>query len=121
MVEEKKRFTFSVSENPLPLYIDSIGYNPHELDFNRSEGYPYYHWLQTVEGEGIIELANQTFSLTPGKGILLTPYTPHSYFSDHEATVLWKTYYITFTGAAIDPILNALDMNYSAFYEETEN
>ncbi|QGH36498.1 helix-turn-helix domain-containing protein [Gracilibacillus salitolerans] len=120
-VAEKKRFTFSVSENPLPVYIESIGYNPYELDFNRPEGYPYYHWLQTVKGEGIIELANQSFSLPPGKGILLTPYTPHKYYSDHDANVHWETYYITFTGAAIDPILNALDMNYSAFYEENEN
>ncbi|WP_058308841.1 AraC family transcriptional regulator [Gracilibacillus massiliensis] len=118
---EKKRFTFSVSENPLPVYIESIGYNPYELDFDRQEGYPYYHWLQTVKGEGVIELANQAFSLPEGKGILLTPYTPHKYYSDHNATVHWETYYITFTGAAIEPILNALDMNYSAFYEETDN
>ncbi|KAB8137699.1 AraC family transcriptional regulator [Gracilibacillus oryzae] len=115
----KKRFTFSNSENPLPLYIESIGYNPQELDFHRPEGYPYYHWLQTIKGEGLIELQNQTFSLPVGKGILLTPYTPHAYYSDHQAGGLWQTYYITFTGAAIDPILNSLDMNYSAFYEET--
>ncbi|UOQ50087.1 AraC family transcriptional regulator [Gracilibacillus caseinilyticus] len=120
-MDEKKRFTFSVSENPLPLYIESIGYNPYELDFHRPEGYPYYHWLQTVDGEGTIELANQTFSLPKGKGILLTPYTPHSYYSNHDAKTHWKTYYITFTGAAIDAILNALDMNFSALYEETED
>ncbi|PWU67944.1 AraC family transcriptional regulator [Gracilibacillus dipsosauri] len=118
---EKLRYTFSISENPLPLYIESIGYNPEELDFDRPEGYPYYHWLQTVKGEGMIELANQTFSLPVGKGVLLTPYTPHKYYSDHDAEELWETYYITFTGAAIDPILNSLDMNYSAFYEETDN
>ncbi|MFC4386605.1 AraC family transcriptional regulator [Gracilibacillus marinus] len=119
-MNEKKRFTFSISENPLPLYIESMGYNPQELDFKRPEGYPYYHWLQTVRGEGVIELQGQTFPLPVGKGILLTPYTPHAYYSDHDSDVRWETYYITFTGAAIDPILNALDMNYSAFYEETD-
>ncbi|WP_089741618.1 helix-turn-helix domain-containing protein [Gracilibacillus ureilyticus] len=119
-MKEKKRFTLSVSENPLPLFIESIGYNPQELDFQRPEGYPYYHWLQTVNGEGWIELQDQTFSLPVGKGILLTPYTPHAYYSDHRDSIRWETYYITFTGAAIDPILNALDMNYSAFYEETD-
>ncbi|WP_163539491.1 helix-turn-helix domain-containing protein [Gracilibacillus sp. YIM 98692] len=120
-MDEKKRYTFSLPENPLPLYIESIGYNPYEQDFNRKEGYPYFHWLHTVRGKGVIELSNHSFSLTPGKGILLAPYTPHSYYSDHEAKEDWETYYITFTGAAIDPILNALDMNYSAVYEETDN
>lgn len=118
---DKKRFTFSVSDNPLPLYIESIGYNSHELDFDRREGYPYYHWLQTVEGEGTFGFGGQEFLLTPGKAVLLTPYTPHYYYSDHSAEVLWSTQYMTFSGSAIDPILNSLDMNYSAVYEETEN
>lgn len=120
-MDKKKRFTFSISENPLPLFIESIGYNPHELDFNRPEGYPYYHWLQTIAGKGSIEIAGQAYLLPPGCGVLLTPYTPHKYYSDHKADILWQTYYITFTGVAVDPILNALDMNYSAFYEETAN
>ena len=120
-MEDKKRFTFSVSDNPLPLYIESIGYNSHELDFDRPEGYPYYHWLQTVDGEGIFGFGGQEFLLTPGKAVLLTPYTPHYYYSDHSAKVLWSTQYMTFSGSAIDPILHSLDMNYSAIYEETEN
>lgn len=44
---------------------------------------------------------------------------PHSYYSDPEAETLWATYYVTFSGAAVDQILTSLDMNYSAVYEET--
>lgn len=120
-MEVKKRFTFSVSDNPLPLYIESIGYNDHELDFDRPEGYPYYHWLQTCKGEGVFCFGDQEVAMTPGKAVLLTPYTAHSYYSDHSADVLWSTLYITFSGSAIDPILNSLGMNCSAIYEETQN
>lgn len=119
-MEDKKRYTFTVSDKPLPLYIESIGYNPHELEFNRPEGYPYYHWLQTYKGEGTFNFAGQEFLLTPGKAVLLTPYTPHSYYYDREGGGQWSTLYMTFSGAAVDPILNSLDMNYSGVYEETD-
>lgn len=119
-MEDKKRFNFSVSDNPLPLYIESIGYNHKELDFYRPEGYPYYHWLQTYKGKGIFNLSGQEYVLSPGKAVFLTPYTPHFYYSDHSSDVTWSTFYLTFSGGAIDSILNSLDMNYSAIYEETE-
>lgn len=120
-MDKKIRFTFSVSDKPLPLYIESVGYNVQELEFNRSEGYPYYHWLQTFKGQGILNYAGEDFLLTPGKAVLLTPYTPHYYYPDPSIKGQWSTFYITFSGAAIDPILNSLDMNYSALYEETKN
>src|SRR5690625_833490 len=116
----KKRFSFSVSDNPLPLYIESIGFNHQELEFNRPEGYPYYHWLQTYKGQGIFKFADEEFVLSPGKSVLLTPYTSHSYYSDPTIDSEWSTFYITFSGGAIDSILNSLDMNYSAIFEETE-
>jgi AraC-like DNA-binding protein len=119
-MENKKRFSFSISDNPLPLFIESIGYNHQELDFDRPEGYPYYHWLQTYKGQGFFNFAGQEFTLSPGKAVLLTPYTPHFYYSDHSTGVEWSTFYITFSGGAIDSILHSLDMNYSAIYEETE-
>jgi len=118
-MDPKKRFCFSVSDNPLPLFIESIGYNHLELDFDRPEGYPYYHWLQTYKGQGVFNLSGQEFKLSPGQGILLTPYTPHFYHPDQSIGTEWSTFYITFSGGAIDSILNSLDMNYSAVYEET--
>lgn len=121
MMMHKQRFTFSMSDNPLPLYIESIGFNPHELDFDRPEGYPYYHWLQCYKGEGKFNFDGKEHLLLPGQAVFLTPYTPHFYYSDHIANKSWSTIYITFSGEAIDPILNSLDMNYSALYEETES
>lgn len=115
MVEIKKRYIFSASENSLPLYIESIGYNPQEEDFARPEGYPYYHWLQTVDGEGVFTFNREEHKLSKGQGILLLPFTPHSYFTYGEK---WSTIYMTFSGAAVEEIMVSLDIHHSEFYSE---
>lgn len=118
MVEIKKRYIFSASENSLPLYVESLGYNPQEEDFARPEGYPYYHWLQTVEGEGVFTFDGEEYKLSKGQGILLLPFTPHSYFTSGQN---WATIYMTFSGAAIEAIMSSLDIHHSSFYSEKKN
>lgn len=112
------RYVFSSLERSLPLYLESIGYSAWERIFQRPEGYSYYHWLHTLHGEGRFELHGETVTLTQGKGVLLTPFTPHSYFPTSER---WSTVYITFGGAAAGAIMNALDMERSTVYEESED
>lgn len=111
----KKRYTFSSSVSSLPLFVESIGYNPQELEFNRPEGYPHYHWLQTIEGEGIFSFQGQSYALPAGRGIFLNPHTPHYY---HSIKRPWSTAYITFGGASVSSILSSLQLNVSAVYEE---
>lgn len=117
MEQTKKRYTFSTHEKPLPLFIESIGFNPQEEDFARPEGYPYYHWLQTIAGEGCFSFNGEEYLLSPGKGIFLTPFTPHSYYTTGEK---WSTLYVTFGGAAVNEILDSLEIHYSALYAETK-
>lgn len=114
---ENIRSVFNSLERSLPLYIETIGYSAWERIFNRPDGYPYYHWLHTLEGEGSFEFAGSSLSLTAGKGVLLTPFTPHSYYPVSDR---WSTVYITFGGAAVAAILDSLEMNQSAMYTETE-
>lgn len=116
-MQEKIRYTFD-QHALLPLYLDSIGYNPQELDFERPEGYPYYHWLQTIEGEGVIELKDQHVVLKEGQGLLLTPYTAHNYHPNYTVTDNWSTVYVTFGGHSIDEILDTLNLNFSSLYLE---
>lgn len=118
MEDLKKRYTFLSMGHPLPVFIDSIGYNPREEDFARPEGYPYYHWLQTVNGEGIFSFGSEDYLLRPGKGILLTPFTPHTYYSNGDK---WSTLYVTFGGSVATAILNSLNINFSAMYTDTED
>jgi len=111
------RYVFSSMERWIPLFLESIGYSAWERVFERPEGYPYYHWLHTLEGEGRFELLGETVKLTKGQGVLLTPFTPHSYY---PASDRWSTIYITFGGSAASAIMESLNMNTSMFYEEED-
>lgn len=115
---ENIRYVFSSMERSLPLYLESIGYSAWERIFQRPEGYPYYHWLHTLDGEGRFELHGESVMLSKGKGVLLTPFTPHSYYPTSER---WSTIYITFGGAAATAIMKALEMDRSTFYEESDD
>lgn len=117
MDHEKLRYTFSSFGKSLPLFIESIGYNPQEEDFARPEGYPYFHWLQTVKGEGMFSIAGKRHVVSAGKGILLTPFTPHSYYANSAD---WSTIYITFGGASAESILDSLEINANALYSESK-
>lgn len=116
--DDSIRYVFSSLERSLPLYLESIGFNASERTIHRPEGYPYYHWLHTLEGEGHFELHGEIAKLSKGRGVLLRPFTPHSYYpaSDH-----WSTIYITFGGKAAAAIMDALDMDASTFYEEGDS
>jgi len=105
-------------ERWIPLFLESIGYSAWERIFERPEGYPYYHWLHTLDGEGRFELFGDTFRLTKGQGVLLTPFTPHSYY---PASDRWATIYLTFGGSAAPAIMESLGMNTSIYYEEGDD
>ncbi|WP_059049173.1 helix-turn-helix transcriptional regulator [Paenibacillus senegalimassiliensis] len=112
------RYVFSSLERSLPLYLESIGYSAWERIFQRPEGYPYYHWLHTLEGEGRFELHGESVRLTKGQGVLLKPFTPHSYY---PASDRWSTIYITFGGASAASIMEALNMDETILYEEDDD
>ncbi|WP_100406443.1 AraC family transcriptional regulator [Bacillus solitudinis] len=115
----KKRYVFSSLERNLPLFVESIGYNPLEHDFSRPDGYPYFHWLQTLDGKGKFNYeSGKTEFLTNGNAVLVTPFTPHTYSAASEK---WSTIYITFGGVAVNQILDALELNRSAYFTEIEN
>ncbi|WP_274649600.1 AraC family transcriptional regulator [Paenibacillus humicola] len=113
--DQKMRYEYITVEESLPLFVESIGYNPQEQDFVRTGGYPYYHWLQTLEGEGRFSFNGQEYLLSKGRGIFLKPYTPHSYFTSGPK---WSTVYVTFGGASAVSILDSLRLNVSSLYTD---
>jgi AraC family transcriptional regulator, arabinose operon regulatory protein len=115
MFNKKVRFEYITVVETLPLFVESVGYNPQELDFSRPDGYPYYHWLQTVEGEGGFSFNGQEYILSKGRGILLKPFTPHSYFSRSK---VWSTIYVTFGGQSVASILESLTLDFSTLFTD---
>lgn len=80
----------------LPLQIETVGFNPDQEPTTRAEGYPCYHWLQTIDGEGELEAHGTTWRLPARTGFLLYPDVPHHYHAKQGA---WRTAYLTFTGS----------------------
>jgi AraC family transcriptional regulator of arabinose operon len=101
------------TDQKLPLFMESIGYNNEQEKIVRDEGYPFYHWIQTVEGEGSIFFDGKTQVLPIGTGVLLLPHVSHAY----EATQRrWGTQYLTFGGEMVQDILLLVGLNKSAVY-----
>ncbi|MFC6331751.1 helix-turn-helix domain-containing protein [Paenibacillus septentrionalis] len=113
--EKNIRYVFTSLERSLPLYVESIGYSAWERAFQRADGYPFYHWLHTLDGEGCFEMHGEEMKLAKGMGVLLAPFIPHSYYPTSER---WSTIYITYGGASSASIMKALEMDTFTFYEE---
>lgn len=76
--------------------IESIGYDWLQEPIVRQQGHPYYHWLQTTTGVGIVTMGKQEVTLKMGQGILISPFIPHSYESSNNE--IWHTSFLTITG-----------------------
>lgn len=110
-----RRFVLSPAGNSnLPLIVESIGFNPNQETINRPNGYPYYHWIGTADGEGELIYAGEKYTLSIGNGILLPPNVPHSYKALTNQT--WKTYYLTFGGDAAGSILSGFRIKDAAYF-----
>ncbi|MFC5985753.1 AraC family transcriptional regulator [Marinicrinis lubricantis] len=100
-----------------PFYIESLGFNPQQESVSREEGYPCFHWLQTLSGEGLLQMQDQQILLPSGSGILLQPGVPHAYRL-HGGE--WSTYYITFGGPQVSSIITQLGIQHSMIYQWDE-
>lgn len=99
----RRRFV-APTVDPLPLQIETIGISDQEA-INRQNGYPCYHWLQTLEGEGEFHTLGTTWRLPERTGVLLYPNIPHSY---QAKTSRWCTAYLTFEGSLADQCATTL-------------
>lgn len=114
MHAQHRRFFTNFREQLLPLYMESIGFNQAQENFNRPSGYPCYHWLQTIRGEGEFTFGGTTLLLKEHSGVLLLPNEPHEYKPTMNT---WETMYITFMGSQANAILSSLGLNQSSFYQ----
>lgn len=90
-----KQMFVTALDRSLPIFIETMGWNERQDEFNRPQGYHCYHWLQTTGGEGQFEISDEIVTLAPNQGILLQPNASHSYVAQSNP---WSTWYITFNG-----------------------
>jgi AraC-like DNA-binding protein len=105
-IDYRKFFVITETDRKLPLILETVGYESQQLNYKREDGYPCFHWLQTIEGAGEIILDNRSIKLGENQGMLLAAGIPH------ECKVLstkWSTWYLTFDGALAASIAYALE------------
>ena len=100
-----------------PFIFDSIGSNYNQMKMVRPKGYPLYHYIQTESGTGEFEIQGKRYLLNPGEGILMAPYTRHSYWS---ITPEWNTCFATFTGTIESSIPKLLGNRQLIFIEKEQ-
>jgi AraC family transcriptional regulator of arabinose operon len=100
-------------EQFLPLFIESVGSRTDQEKIIRDQGYPFFHWIQTTEGEGEIKIGGIRYTLPQNTGVLLFPYVAHSYGSISSR---WSTQYLTFDGPLINEVLTLLGFFESTFF-----
>ncbi|MCA0755862.1 AraC family transcriptional regulator [Paenibacillus sp. N4] len=103
-----RRIVPALPAEMLPLQLETIGMNPDQETLERPCGYPYFHWLQTLEGEGELSANGQTWKITERSGFLLAPGTPHRY---EAKSGRWRTGYITFLGSMAASFVQSLGWN----------
>lgn len=91
-----RRVVAPISAASLPVSLETIGINDDQEPIDRPRGYPCFHWLYTLEGEGEFEVGNVKWRLTPRTGMLVHPDVPHRY---QARTATWQTAYVTFEGS----------------------
>lgn len=112
-----RRVVPSFPSELLPLQLETIGFNPDQETLDRQAGYPYFHWLQTLKGEGELYVNGQLWKMTVRSGVLLPPGIPHRYEAKNG---LWQTGYITFHGSMADSIVQSFGWS-SAEHFQWEN
>lgn len=93
----------------LPLSTETIGYDWPQPEVKRTQGYPFYHWLQTERGEGVIEVDHVKFRLKCGEGFLMVPGIPHKYYPLKKNN--WTTAFLTFGGSLANEIVHSVFPN----------
>ena len=100
-----------------PFIFDSIGSQYNQMKMVRPKGYPLYHYIQTESGCGEFEILGERYTLNPGQGILMAPYTRHSYW---PITPEWLTCFATFTGTIESSIAKILGNRQLIFIEKEQ-
>src|SRR5690625_5147013 len=99
---------------PMPIYAESIGYNNDQEKMIRTDGNPIYHWLQTIESEGILVFEVSRITLDKNIGILLTPHILYAYQAQSGN---WQTFYLTFGGKILADLFQDIGLKTDTIYK----
>jgi AraC family transcriptional regulator of arabinose operon len=82
-------------ERRLPLYMTNVGGWDNQDPIKREQGFPDFQWIQTLNGQGMLECEGERHTVSKGQGMLLYPHSPHEYYPLKEP---WEVMWIAFNG-----------------------
>lgn len=114
-------FSFSVlskADLRLPFYLVGAGCDfSQDLDpHRRPNGYPYYQWIQCIDGEGVLRMEDHETTVGANYAMFLHPNVPHQYF---PKTRPWRVHWFTFGGKGVHDVLGAVGLEHSGVYGVT--
>lgn len=96
------------ADKRLPFYLTSVGFWENQELTHREEGFPHYQWIQTVDGQGVLETADgRRLTVGKGEGMLLYPNERHMYTFLREP---WEVMWLTFDGSHAGEMLRSLGL-----------
>ncbi|HZG83313.1 AraC family transcriptional regulator [Paenibacillus sp.] len=104
-------------ELQLPMYITSAGGWINQERIDRPDGFHSFQWLQTLRGQGRLELGGTQADVAEGQGILLYAGVPHRYYAVQEP---WSVQWVSFQGSVVPDLLERLHLRESGVYSVAE-
>lgn len=110
-VSALQEFYFALlgDEVNLPLYVTGVGSTDPERHCVRPTGHVYNQVIYTAKGEGILTIDGEEYRIPENSGFFLPAHYPHDYLS--KEGVDWETHWVSFSGAACEPILESLGLS----------
>ena len=92
-------------ERHLPLYVIAIGYKDYQEHVIRNEGFPYHQIILCTQGEGILIINKQEYTISASQAFFLPKEIPHEYYKKTEK---FHTDWIVFDGMEVEKVREAL-------------
>lgn len=112
---KKVFFTKYTEQNvKLPYVLAAVGLNHRQEYINRTSGLPFFQWIHSVKGKGILEINEKQYVVEEGNGILLFPCVNHKYYGLSNE---WKVHFLLFTGYGTKDFFDRIGIDLSGIYK----
>lgn len=107
----------SIEETQLPVIALRAAFDYETISVERPNGFPYYQWLQSSKGSGILQIQDNVYEIKENSGFIMPPDIPHKYDVKGEE---WKLDWLVFDGLCLEDILTSYKINEFKIYNNID-
>ncbi|MEY2196952.1 helix-turn-helix domain-containing protein [Neobacillus sp. BF23-41] len=98
----------------LPFVLSAVGLNHRQEYINRPSGLPFFQWIHTVKGKGVLEINEKQYVVEEGNGILFFPGVGHRYYGLSND---WIVHFLLFSGYGTKDFFDRIGIEQSGIYK----